>query len=168
MAQGFAYLENECSAFPIVAADSEVFAYGSPVTINASGFLAVASSSGEKIYGYCVEDVTVIATNDSGSTAGVFQTQDNTAVGYAPNCIQPTGVYFWADGDAALAQTDIGAYVDVASESAGVVTLDGTAGTSGQFFKVGLLSSINPLAEGDTDKAVVTVAEPQYLGFTQD
>ena len=61
MAQGFNRIHGYEEVMPsICAVDSEVFAEGSPVTIDANGFLAVASSSGEKIFGYCTEAVTVL------------------------------------------------------------------------------------------------------------
>lgn len=152
---------------PVCAVDSEVFAVGSPVTIDANGFLAVASSSGEKLYGFCTEGVTVISTNSTGSTAGVTQQNDPTAVGYAPRIIAPDNVEFWADSDQAMTQTDIGAYADIASESAGVVTLNLAAGGTGQFLVMGLLSNLDPSADGDTDRVIVKVAEPQDLAFAQ-
>jgi 3D (Asp-Asp-Asp) domain-containing protein len=168
MAQGFVSVTGpERVMNPVCAVDSEVFAEGSPVTINGDGFLAVASSSGEKIFGFCTQAVTVSATNSTGATAGVTQTTSSTAVGYAPRVIAPDNVLFWADSDTAFAQTDVGAYCDIASESAGVVTLNLAATTSGQFIVEGLLSNIDPSAVGDTDRVVVRVAEPQELGFAQ-
>lgn len=167
MAQGYIRIEKEEVMEPVCATDSEVFAKGSPVTINSSGFLAVASSSGEKIYGFCTEAVTVISTNSTSSTAGVTQTSDSTAVGYAPRVISPRGVKFWADSDTTFTQTDIGAYLDIASESSGVVTLNLSATTSGQFVVVGLASNVDPGSTGDTDRIVVEVAEPQISAAAQ-
>ena len=151
----------------ICAVDSEVFAEGSPVTIDANGFLAVASSSGEKIFGYCTEAVTVLSTNSTSSTAGVTQNTNSAAVGYAPRVISPKNVEFWADSDTAFVQTDVGAYCDIVSESAGVVTLNLAATTSGQFIVLGLASNQDPSAAGDTDRIIVRVAEPQQYSFAQ-
>lgn len=168
MAQGILVVHGEeIVQPPVVAANSTTFAKDSPVTINSSGFLAVISSSGEKVYGYISEAFASIATNQTG-TAGTFQIADNTAARYAPRVIAPDNVDFWADSDVALTDTDIGAYADVASVSSGVVTMNLVAGTSGQFAVLGLLSQFNPLAEGDTDKIVMRVAEPTTSGFTQD
>lgn len=150
---------------PVVAKNSEVFAEGSPVTVDSSGFLAVASSSGEKIFGFCLRGFTALSTNQTGS--GV-QTTDSAAARFGPPIVGPKGVYFWADSDLAYTDTDTGAYADVASASSGVVTLNLAAGGTGQFFVTGLLSDTDPSAEGDTDRIVVTVAEPQDYAWTQD
>lgn len=167
MAQGYLLVNDmERVMAPVCAVDSEVFAEGCPVTINSNGFLA-PTAAGEKIYGFCTQTVTVIATNSTGSTAGVTQSSNPLAVGYAPRVIAPDNVLFWADSDQALTQTDIGAYCDIASETAGVVTLNLAAGASGQFIVEGLLSNFDPSAEGDTDRIVVRVAEPQELAFAQ-
>ena len=151
---------------PVVAKNSEVFALNSPVTIDTSGFLAVASSSGEKIYGYVTTAFTAIATNQTG-TAGTLQIGDNTIARYAPRVIAPDNIDFWADSDEALTDTSIGAYADIASVSSGVVTMNLVAGTSGQFAVLGLLSQFNPLAEGDTDKIVMRVAEFTTHAYAQ-
>lgn len=167
IAQGFHRVNGEERVLPpVCAVDSEVFAEFSPVTINSDGFLAVSAAT-EKIYGYCTQAVTVIATNSTGSTAGVTQSTNSAAVGYAPRVIAPDNVQFWADSDQAMTQTDIGAYADIASESAGVVTLNLAAGATGQFIVEGLLSNVDPSAEGDTDRVIVRVAEPQELAFAQ-
>jgi len=150
---------------PVVAANSEVFAEYSPVYINTDGFLAVISSSGEKVRGYCMEAFTANSANQTGTE---FQMNDNTAARYAPPVLDPSNVEFWADGDAAFTETDRGAYCDAASESAGVVTLNLSATTSGQFEVVGLLADFDPNYSADTTKVIVRVAEPQGLGFTQD
>lgn len=165
MAQGFSRVVGMEEVRPmVIAKNSEVFAEGSPVTIDSSGYLAVASSSGEKIWGFCTQGVTALGTNQNGT---VPQVANSAAVGFAPRVIGTTNVYFWADSDLAWTQTDVGAYADIASASAGVVTLNLAAGSSGQFFVIGLLSDIDPSAEGDTDRIVVKVAEPQELAFAQ-
>lgn len=154
---------------PVCAKGSEVFAEGSPVTIDSSGFLAVASSSGEKIFGYCTENVTVVATNSSSQpSAGYWQNTNSAAVGYAPRVIAPDNVLAWYDSDLAFTQTDVGAYADIASVSAGVATLNLAAGASGQFLVEGLYASVDPAGSaGDTDRIIVRVAEPQELAFAQ-
>jgi len=152
---------------PVCALGSAQFAVATPVTIDTNGFLAPISSSGEKIWGYCTEDVTAISTNSSGSTAGVTQQHDKAAHSYAPRIIEPDNVDFWADSDQAMTQTDIGAYADVVSVSAGVVTINLAAGASGQFHVIGLLSNVNQLGDGDTDRIIVRAAEPQDMAFAQ-
>src|SRR3990167_9192814 len=142
---------------PVAALGSEVFVVGTPVWLDAAGFLATIVTN-ERPYGYCMEAFTAIATNSSGATLGVTQQSDRTAVGYAPRVIAPDNVDFWMDCDQALAQTDIGQYMDV-TISAGIVTGNLAAGSTGVFLVKGLLSNENPLAEGDTDKAICRVAE---------
>lgn len=152
----------------VVAKNSEVFALNSPVTVDSSGFLAVISTSGEKVYGYCTEAFTAISTNQTG-TAGTFQLTDNTAARYAPRVMAPENVDIWADADLAVTDTDIGAYCDVATMTSGVITaLNLLATTSGQFVVLGLASQTNPSAEGDTDRIIVRAAEFTTSGTIQD
>lgn len=163
MAQGFNRVVGLEEVRPsIVAKNSEVFAEGSPVTV-ASGFLKVAAA-GEKIYGFSTQAGTALSTNQNGT---IPQTGGAGAIGWAPRVISSINVYFWADSDQAFAQTDIGQYCDIASVSAGVVTLNLAGTTSGQFIVVDLLSNEDPSAEGDTDRIVVKVAEPQEYAFAQ-
>lgn len=147
---------------PIIGASSEVFAVGSPVTINADGNLAVASSSGEKIYGFCTESVTLLSTNANGTSP---QTSNSAAIGYAPQVIHYDGVEFRCLADTTFKQTDIGTYLDIASETDGVVILNQSGTTSGQFFIVGLGSDVDPAAA--TNDIIVTVAEPQDSAAAQ-
>lgn len=164
MAQGFARVSGPEEVLPsVIAKNSEVFAVGSPVTV-VSGYLQVATSSGQKIYGFCTEGFTALSTNQNGT---VPQTTNSAAVGYAPRVLHPEKVLFWADSDQAFAQTDVGTFCDIASVSNGVVTLNLAGTTSGQFSISGLLSDMDPSAEGDTDRVVVKVAEPQQLAFAQ-
>lgn len=151
---------------PIVAANSEVFADASPVSINSSGFLAVSTSAGEKIWGYCLRPFTAISTNQTG-TAGTYQLYDAAAARFAPPILAPEGVVFWADSDLALTDTDLDVYCDIASVSSGVVTLNLAGGSTGQFKVMNLASNSDPSAEGDTDRIYVMVAEPQGLAFAQ-
>lgn len=167
MAQGIHMVHGEEIVMtPIVAKNSEVFALYSPVTVDSNGFLAVCTSSGEKVYGYVTEAFTAAAANQTG-TAGTYQTTDNTSARYAPRVIAPNNVDFWADSDLAYTDTDAGAYADVASVSSGVVTLNLAAGATGQFAVLGLLSSANPSAEGDTDRIIVRAAERTVDGYAQ-
>lgn len=167
MAQGIHRIHGAERVQPsVVAKNSEVFALYSPVTIDTNGFLAVCTSSGEKVYGYVTEAFTAIATNQTG-TAGVYQLTDNTVARYAPRVIAPDNVDFWADSDQAYTDTDAGAYADVASVASGVVTLNLAAGSTGQFAVLELLSTSDPSAEGDTDRIVVRAAEWTTLGFAQ-
>lgn len=164
MAQGFNRVEGqERVRPPVIAKNSEAFTVGLPVTIDSNGFLAVASSSGEKIWGYVTETVTVLSTNQNGST----QTLNSAAIGYAPRVLDAANVYIWGDSDQAMTQTDIGAYVDIGSTTSGSLVFNLAAGSTGQFLVTALLSDTDPSAEGDTDRIVVHVAEPQDFAFAQ-
>ncbi len=155
MAQGFVRIEgDEKVRQGVIAANTTTFAEGTPVFINTSGFLDVCTSSGEKVWGFCTE-------------AKITTSDNQTVAMYKPRVIGCENVTFFADSDQAFTQTDAGAYVDIASSSAGVVTLNLAAGNTGQFFVVGLLSDIDPSADGDTDRIVVKVAEPQEFAFAQ-
>lgn len=149
---------------PVVALAAEVFKVNTPVVKNSSGQLIVATV-GSKIWGYCREDVTPIASNEGGT----MQTTNPAAVGYCPRVIEPDNVDFWADADQAWQLTDNDAYADIASISAGVVTLNLAAGSTGQFAVLGRLADFSgdPALVGDTTKIIVRVAEPQDLAFAQ-
>jgi hypothetical protein len=163
MAQNFNRVEGqERVRPPVIAKNSEAFTVGLPVTIDANGFLAV-STAGDKIWGYVTETVTVLSTNQNGST----QTLSSAAIGYAPRVIDAANVYIWADSDQAMTQTDIGAYVDIGSTTSGSLVLNLAAGATGQFLVCALASDTDPTAEGDTDRIVVKVAEPQDYAFAQ-
>lgn len=155
MAQGILRGYNSAPEMqsPVIAANSAVFAEYTPVYKNSSGFLDVASTS-SKIWGFCLEEYTAASDNQ-------------TVAQYCPLVIGAAGVIFWADADQAWAQTDNDAYCDIASVSAGVVTLNLAGGATGQFAILGLLSDLDPTAEGDTDRIYVTVAEPQNFAFAQ-
>lgn len=164
MAQGFRLIaDSEDILQSVIAKNSEVFAEASPVTINSSGFLAVAAA-GEKIYGFCSQAGTALSTNQNGT---VPQTNSVSAIGWAPRVIGYKGVQFWADGDGTITQTKVGEYADIASSSAGVVTMNNTTGATGQFLLLGLDSDVDPSSDGDTDRGVYLVAEPQQFGFAQ-
>jgi hypothetical protein len=163
--QGFYRIHgDEKVRIPVVALAAEVFAVGSPVGIDSSGYLVVAAAS-EKIWGYCTEALTAV----TGNEAGTMQQEDPAAVGYCPRVIEPDNVDFWADADEAWTQTSNGQYADIASVAAGVATLNLVAGATGQFHVMGRLADFSgdPAYVGDTTKIVVRVAEPMDLGFAQ-
>jgi len=150
MGQGFLRISGpEETAEPVIGANSVVFAVGSPVTLDSSGFLAL-SAAGDKVYGYCVEEITMASDNQ-------------TVAKYQPAVVLPDNVVAWFDADQDATQTDIGAYADIASVSAGIATLNLAAGSSGQF----IVLSIDPYGDGDNSIVAVKVAEPQVLAFAQ-
>lgn len=134
---------NDGTLPPVIGKNSEVFAMGSPVTINTDGFLAVATSAGEKIYGFCMEDKTCASDNQ-------------TVAAYCPLICSPVNVV-WECGTAAIAQTDVGEYADIASLSSGVATM-ANPGATGQFILVEVV---------DSTTGRYMVAEPQQLAFAQ-
>lgn len=128
---------------PVIGANSVIFKNGTAVTIDSNGFLALASSSGEKIWGYCIEEKTMASDNQ-------------TVAQHCPLVVDPKNItmQFTSTG---LAQTDIGEYADIATNTAGVDVL-GNPSTSGQFVCVGVISSTEGLFK---------VAEPQQYAFAQ-
>lgn len=137
-------------AQPVIAKNSEQFSVGDPVTIDSNGFLARATSSGEKIYGFADEDVTVASDNQ-------------TVAKYKPSVISYDGVVMIFTADQAVTQTDIGAYADVGTSTSGGYILNFAAGSTGQFICLGF----DPNNDGSTTLAIVRVAEPQVLAFAQ-
>lgn len=131
---------------PVIAKNSEAFKIGTPVTIDSSGFLAGCTSSGEKVYGICIEDKT--ATSDN-----------QTVAQYKPLIVDADDVIIAYTTSGALAQTDVGEYADVATNSSGAITM-GNPGSTGQF----ILTQINP---DDTTMGFFRVAEPQQYAFSQ-
>jgi len=130
----------------IILANSEAIKEVTPLTINSSGFLAGATSSGEKIYAYSIEDKT--ATSDN-----------QTVAQYKPLMIDPTDVIVAITASGALAQTDIGEYGDISSNTAGVIVM-GNPSTAGQFILVAIDAD-------DSTLGYWRVAEPQQLAFAQ-
>lgn len=162
MAQGFHRIHGvEIVRSPVAALGNEVFKVGTPVWLDAAGFVATIVTN-ERPYGYCTEDYTAISTNSSSSTLGITQTNNPAGVGYAPRIIAPDNVDFWMDCDQALAQTDIGQYMDV-TISSGVVTGNLSSGSTGLFLVKGLRANEDPSSEGDTDRVICTVAERQEI-----
>ena len=128
---------------PVIGANSVIFKNGTAVTIDSNGFLALASSSGEKIWGYCIEEKTVTSDNQ-------------TVAAYCPLVVDPKNITMQITS-ATLAQTDIGEYGDIATNTAGVDVM-ANPGTTGQFILVGIVSSTEGLWK---------VAEPQQYAFAQ-
>ena len=131
---------------PVIQANSEALKVGTPVTINSSGFLAGCTSSGEKVYGICIEDKT--ATSDN-----------QTVAQYAPLVVDPMDVTMAYTDTGALAQTDIGEYGDISTNSSGTIVMANPS-TAGQFILVG----IDP---DDSTLGFWRVAEPQQFAFAQ-
>lgn len=130
----------------VIGKNSEVFKVGTPVTIDSSGFLAGCTSSGEKVYGICIEDVTMASNNQ-------------TVAAVKPLVVHPEGAQMAYTTNGTLAQTDIGEYADVATNSSGTITM-GNPGATGQFLCVGIDAD-------DTTIGYFVVAEPQDLAFAQ-
>lgn len=150
-----AYLEKfyrnpllEGTGVAVIGKNSEQFTKGDPVTIDANGFLIVATSSGEKILGFALEDKTCASDN---------QTVAKYAIQYVP----ALGVQMIYQADQDCVQTDIGAYADVTGTT-GAIRMNLSAGATGQFIVLGF----NPDGLGDS-YVVVKVAEPQELAFAQ-
>lgn len=131
---------------PVTAKNSEVFKIGTPVTIDSSGFLAGCTSSGEKVYGICIEDKTCASDNQ-------------TVAQYKPLVVDANDVVIAYTTNGTLAQTDIGEYADVATNSSGAITM-GNPGSTGQFLCVGIDAA-------DTTIGYFRVAEPQQYAFAQ-
>lgn len=128
---------------PVILKNSEAIKIGTPLTIDSSGFLAGATSSGEKIYGFSLEDYTASSDNQ-------------TVAMYKPLVADPMGVEIEVTS-ASIAQTDVGEYADVASNTAGVIVM-ANPGSTGQF----LLAEIV-----DSTTGIYKVAEPQQFAFAQ-
>lgn len=147
MAQGFHRDPGNVETLPgVIAKNSEVFKIGLPVTIDSSGFLAGCTSAGEKVYGYCVEDYTAASDNQ-------------TVAAYKPLVVDCQDVTMRFSTTGTLAQTDIGEYADVSTNTSGIVVL-GNPGATGQFLCMG----IDP---DDTTAGYFRVGEPQQYAFAQ-
>lgn len=133
--------------YPIIGKNSEAFAKADPVTIDANGFLIVATA-GDRILGWCLQDVTMSASNQ-------------TVAKVKPAYVPALGVQMQITADQACVQTDVGAYADI-SGTTGAINVNLSAGTSGSLFVWGF----NPDGAGDTE-VIVSVAEPQDLAYAQ-
>jgi hypothetical protein len=137
-------LEN---VIPVIGANSEVFAKGDPVMIDSDGFLAHVGTT-TVVFGYALEAATMASDNETVAKKTV-------KVQHA------LGVKMRVDVDEALEATDIGMHADLATAATGGDVLDGTVGTTGQFFVV----QKDPDAEGSgsDDVAIVMASEIQGL-----
>ena len=138
--------QEESVGVPVIGKNSEAFSVGDAVYIDSDGFLAKATTS-SKILGYSIQDVTMASDNQ-------------TVAKVKPLYIYAEGVEVEIDSDQACTQTDIGAYADLGTVTSGAQVLNLAAGATGQFFVLGF-------DVDDTDKVVVTVAEPQKFGYAQ-
>jgi hypothetical protein len=139
-------IQEESVGYPVIGNNSEQFSVGDAVYIDTDGFLAKATTS-SKVLGYAIEDATMAADNE-------------TVAKKCPLYVYAEGMEIEIDSDQACTQTDIGAYADLGTVTSGVQVLNLAAGNTGQFFVLGFDAN-------DTDKVVVTVAEPQKFGFAQ-
>ena len=97
----------------MACADAQAIVKGAALVDNTSGYLALATGgNGTQIEFVAMETVTT------------------TATGQKVLCLRVDGVQFEADTDAAPAQTDVGTYVDLATEA----TLDPDASTDDLFY----------------------------------
>ena len=135
--------------YPVIGKNSEAFAEGDGVYIDANGFLAKATTS-SKILGYATSNLTMDSDN---------QTVDKVKPGY----VYAGDVEMIIGSDQDAVQTDIGAYADYGTITSGAQELNLVAGTTGQFLVVGF----DPYETGDDDQVVVVVAEPQRSAFAQ-
>lgn len=134
------------SGYPVIGKNSEQFSVGDAVYIDSDGFLAKITTS-SKVLGYVIEDVTMASDNQ-------------TVAKKCPLYVYAEGVEIEVDSDQACTQTDIGAYADMGTVTSGAMVLNLAAGATGQFCVLGFDAN-------DTDKVIVTVAEPQKFGFAQ-
>lgn len=132
--------------FPIIGKNSEAFHKADPVSIDSDGFLIVAVATG-KIIGWCLEDVTMASDNQ-------------TVAKVKPQYAVADGQLMVITSDQALTQTDIGTYADMKGTT-GAINVDLAGGANGQLFVWGS----DP--QGTTSDVVVSVAEPQEMGFAQ-
>ena len=128
-------------------ANSATLDPGDFVTLDGDGFLA-RSAAGDKIEGFSVRDsVTVAADNETvGLIKGQWQPIDDNMT-------------FWLTADQAPAQTDIGAYCNIAVSGGGAITANLAATTEGQLQVIEI--------DITNTKVKVKVAEPQQLAFAQ-
>lgn len=131
----------------VIAKNSEQFSKGDPITIDSDGFLIV-STAGDKVLGFSLEDYTASSDNQ-------------TVAKYCPQYQPALGVKMIYQADQNCIQTDIGAYADLVGTT-GAIKMNLSAGATGQF----LVEGFNPDGLG-ADYVVVSVAEPQQLGFAQ-
>jgi hypothetical protein len=126
--------------YPVIGKNSEVFNIADAIYIDTDGFLALTTTS-SKVLGYAEEAVTMASDNQ-------------TVAKVCPQYIYAHLIEVKIDTDQAATQTDIGAYADLVTVTTGAQVLNLAAGSTGQFFVLG----IDP---DNTSKVIVTVAEFQ-------
>ena len=131
---------------PIIANNSEALLVGTPVSIDANGHIIGCTSSAEKVWGICIEDKTMTSDNE-------------TVAKYCPLIVNAKDIVIAYTDTGALAQTDIGEYGDVTSNTSGVIVMTNPT-TAGQFILVG----IDP---DDSTLGYWMLAEPQQYAFAQ-
>lgn len=137
--------------YPIIAKNSEAFAYADPVLIDANGWLTVSTTTSKVLGFYTGQGETVASDN---------QTVDKKTPDYVP--AEGIEMVFGSDQDAT--QTDVGAYADMGTATTGAFQLNLVAGSTGQYFVLGF----DPEDDATDNDVVVCVAEPQKAAFTQD
>ena len=137
--------------YPVIGGNSVQFSVGDAVYIDTSGWLAIATTS-SRIIGYCLEDITMSATNQ-------------TVAKVCPKYTPADEVLMVYTGAAAGTQTMIGEYVDFSTVTTGaqVVNTSSTSSSSGQF----LILGVDPAGDGTTTDIVVTLGENQKFDYAQ-
>jgi hypothetical protein len=133
---------------PIIVANSTTINNADPLTIDADGFIIVATA-GDKIIGHAIQGIVSASDNETVAKKTVQYLQND-------------GVEMVFTSDQACTQTDIGAYADITGTT-GAIQIDLNAGATGQY----IVKAFDPEGDGDTDLVVVEVAEPQTLAFAQ-
>lgn len=131
-----------------IGKNSEVFAVMDPVSVDANGFLIVATA-GVKVLGYCNKAVTMASDNQ-------------TVAKVKPPYLPAEGRVMLGESDQAWTQTDVGAYADLTGTT-GSMQLNFLAGSTGQFY----VMEGDPLGTGSTTQVAFTVAEPQTSASAQ-
>ena len=133
----------------VLGLNSAAFAVADPVTVDANGFLIVATA-GDRVLGFSVDAVTMASDNQ-------------TVAKVKPKFIPANqGVLMQYTSDQACTQTDVGAYANLTGTT-GAIQIDLVAGTAGQFFVKGF----DPEEDGTTTEVIVETAEPQALAYAQ-
>lgn len=129
--------------------NSAAFAVADPVSIDANGYLIVATA-GIKVLGYATDDVTMAADN---------QTVAKQRVNYIPT---HPGVQMQYTSDQACTQTDIGQYANLVGTT-GAIQIDLNSGASGQFYVV----DFDPEKDGTTTEVIVEASEREIDAYAQ-
>ena len=149
MSQKFYKVSPDVPLEECLGKNSEAFAVGDPVGIDASGY-AIYALATTKVIGFCVNAVTMAADN---------VTVAKVRVSYYPAV---PGVQMQYTGSTACAQASVGTYADLSGTTgATTIALPGT--TSGQF----VILDFDPNRDGTTTEVIVETAEPKRLAFAQ-